>query len=149
MSLAVDLSIKSVRTGGGPFGAVIVKHGKILANANNQVTSTLDPTAHAEIVAIREACKQEDSHSLKGCTLYSSCEPCPMCLSACYWAGIDKIYFSNTRKEAASAGFDDEFIYDELGKIMSQRKIPTVHMYCPRAIQAFAAWKNKQDKILY
>lgn len=149
MTMAVDMSLQSVQEGGGPFGSVIVRNDQVISYANNMVTLSNDPTAHDEIVAIRHACLKEGSHSLKGCTLYSSCEPCPMCLSACYWAGIDKIYFANNRKQAAQAGFDDEFIYDEFGKVASQRRIPMIHMDCPDAFKAFEAWQRKEDKILY
>ncbi len=122
MKKAIELSIKSVNTGGGPFGCVIVKDEKIISEGSNKVTSSNDPTAHGEIVAIREACKKINNFSLSGCELYSTCEPCPMCLSAIYWARIDKIYYANTRKDAQKIDFDDSLIYSEFQKKNSRKK---------------------------
>ena len=128
MSRAIELSLESVNNGTGPFGAVIVKNEKIIAEGSNKVTSTNDPTAHGEIVAIREACKQLNNFSLSGCELYSSCEPCPLCLSAIYWARINKIYYANTREDARKIDFDDSFIYSEIKKNIDERKIPMAQM---------------------
>lgn len=150
MREAIRLSIETMRAGkGGPFGAIVVKDGKIIATGSNQVTSTTDPTAHAEVVAIREACKTLGTFQLTGCEIYSSCEPCPMCLGAIYWARPDKLYFANTKDDAASIGFDDQFIYGELGLQFIERKLPTKQMLQHEAIEAFNEWKNKQDKISY
>ena len=128
MKRAIELSIKSVNNGGGPFGSVIVKGDKIIAEGSNKVTSNNDPTAHGEIVAIREACKKLNNFSLNGCELYSTCEPCPMCLSAIYWARIDKIYYANTREDARKIDFDDSLIYTELQKNIDKRKIHMIQM---------------------
>ncbi len=149
MQRAIELSIKSVENGGGPFGAVIVKDGKIIAEASNSVTKDNDPTAHAEINAIRQAAKKLGTFDLSGCEIYTSCEPCPMCLGAIYWARLDKIYFANTRYDAAKIGFSDEFIYEELDKPYDQRKIPTIQMMREAALAAFKAWEEKEDKIEY
>ena len=146
---AIQLSIDSVKNGGGPFGAVIVKNNKIIAEGSNKVTSTNDPTAHGEIVAIREACKKINNFSLKGCELYSTCEPCPMCLSAIYWARIDKIYYANTRKDAQKIDFDDSLIYSEFKKNISERKIPMIQMMRNEALKAFELWDKKTDKVKY
>ena len=149
MSRAIELSIESVNNGTGPFGAVIVKNEKIIAEGSNKVTSTNDPTAHGEIVAIREACKQLNNFSLSGCELYSSCEPCPLCLSAIYWARINKIYYANTREDARKIDFDDSFIYSEFHKNINERKIPMFQMMRNEALEAFEIWDNKTDKIKY
>ena len=149
MSRAIELSIESVNNGTGPFGAVIVKNEKIIAEGSNKVTSTNDPTAHGEIVAIREACKQLNNFSLSGCELYSSCEPCPLCLSAIYWARINKIYYANTREDARKIDFDDSFIYSELQKNINKRKIPMVQMMRNEALKAFELWNKKTDKVKY
>ena len=149
MSRAIELSIESVNNGTGPFGAVIVKNEKIIAEGSNKVTSTNDPTAHGEIVAIREACKQLNNFSLIGCELYSSCEPCPLCLSAIYWARIDKIYYANTREDAKNIDFDDSFIYTEIPKKIDDRKIKMVQMLREEALKAFEIWDKKVDKIKY
>ena len=149
MQRAIELSINSVNTAGGPFGCVIVKENKIIAEGSNKVTSSNDPTAHAEVVAIREACKKLNTFNLTGCDLYTSCEPCPMCLSAIYWSHIDKIYFGNTRIEAAKIGFDDNFIYDELLMDLAKRKIPSQQLNQNEAIKAFQEWELKTDKIEY
>ena len=149
MKRAIELSIKSVNNGGGPFGSVIVKGDKIIAEGSNKVTSNNDPTAHGEIVAIREACKKLNNFSLNGCELYSTCEPCPMCLSAIYWARIDKIYYANTREDARKIDFDDSLIYTELQKSIDKRKIPMIQIMRNEALKAFELWDKKKDKIKY
>lgn len=150
MKRAIELSREKMREGsGGPFGAVIVKDGKIIAEGWNQVTSTHDPTAHAEVMAIRKACATLNDFNLSGCEIYTSCEPCPMCLSAIYWARIDKIYFANTRDDAAAIQFDDQFLYDEIGKDIDDRKIPMKQMSRDEALKVFEEWDHKTDKIRY
>ena len=149
MTRAIELSIESVNTGGGPFGSVIVKDEKIIAEGFNKVTSTNDPTAHGEIVAIRKACKSLNNFNLSGCELYSTCEPCPMCLSAIYWAHIDKVYYANTRDDAKKIDFDDSLIYSELLKNVKKRKIPMVQMMRDEALKAFELWDKKTDKVKY
>lgn len=149
MLKAIDLSKKSVENGGGPFGAVIVKDGKIIAEASNSVTKDNDPTAHAEINAIRLAAKKIGTFDLSGCEIYTSCEPCPMCLGAIYWARLDKIYFANTRLDAEKIGFSDQFIYNELQKPIDQRNIPTIQILRDKALEAFKMWQEKEDKIEY
>ena len=149
MKRAIELSIKSVNNGGGPFGSVIVKGDKIIAEGSNKVTSNNDPTAHGEIVAIREACKKLNNFSLNGCELYSTCEPCPMCLSAIYWARIDKIYYANTREDARKIDFDDSLIYTELQKNIDKRKIPMIQILRNEALKAFELWDQKKDKVKY
>ncbi len=150
MARAIQLSIENVRTGrGGPFGAVIVKSGEIIAEGANCVTATNDPTAHAEIIAIREACKKLRAFELIGCEIYTSCEPCPMCLGAIYWARPDRVYFGNTAADAADAGFDDSHIYDEIPKAHSERKIPMTQMMHDEAIEAFRAWVREANKTRY
>ena len=150
MKRAIELSIESVNKGGGPFGCVIVKDEKIVSEGSNKVTSTNDPTAHGEIVAIREACKKINNFSLSGFELYSSCEPCPMCLSAIYWARINKIYFANTREDAQKIDFDDSLIYLELQKNINERKIPMIQMMRNEALKAFELWDKKTDnKVKY
>jgi len=134
---------------GGPFGAVIVKDNKILAEAFNKVTSTNDPTAHAEVLAIREACKKLNSFQLEGCTIYTSCEPCPMCLGAIYWARPKKVFFACTREDAAEIDFDDQFIYDELGKDMENRKIKFGSFLREEALPVFRKWKIKGNITKY
>ncbi|MCP8937695.1 nucleoside deaminase [Alsobacter sp. SYSU M60028] len=134
---------------GGPFGAVIVRDGKVLAEGWNEVTSSNDPTAHAEVVAIRRACSEVGDFSLHGATLYTSCEPCPMCLASAYWARISRIVYGNTRDDAAAIGFDDAFIYDEMPKPPGERAIRMEHVPTPEATAAFAAWLAKPDKITY
>lgn len=134
---------------GGPFGAVIVKDGKIIAEGWNEVTSALDPTAHAEVTAIRRACQAVGDFSLEGATLYSSCEPCPMCLAATYWARIGRLVYANTRDEAASIGFDDAFLYDEMPKDPLKRALPTEHVWLEEAREVFELWRNKPDKTPY
>lgn len=150
MKRAIELSKMALQTGkGGPFGCVIVKDGKIVGEGHNQVTSTNDPTAHAEVVAIRNACKNLNSFQLEGCEVYTSCEPCPMCLGAIYWARPSKVYFANTREDAKQIGFDDSFIYDEIPLSISQRKIPMLSMNRNQALLVFEEWKNKSDKTEY
>ena len=149
MLRAIELSSISVRTNGGPFGCVIVKNNQIIAEGSNEVTKTNDPTAHAEIVTIRKACNELNNFHLKGTEMYTSCEPCPMCLSAIYWSHIDKIYFGNTRIEAAKIGFDDNFIYDELLMDLAKRKIPSQQLNQNEAIKSFQEWELKTDKIEY
>ena len=149
MKTAIELSIESVNKGGGPFGCVIVKDEKIVSEGSNKVTSSKDPTAHGEIVAIREACKKINNFSLSGFELYSSCEPCPMCLSAIYWARIDKVYFANTRQDAQKIDFDDSLIYSEFQKNIDKRKIPMVQMMRSEALKAFELWDKKTDKVKY
>ncbi len=147
---AIRLSIQNIRDGnGGPFACVVVRDGKIIARGTNMVTSTNDPTAHAEIVAIRNACKELKTFQLSGCEIYTSCEPCPMCLGAIYWARPDKIYYANGRNDAAKIGFDDEFLYEELSTKLSQRKIPTKQLMREEALAAFREWEQKHDKIQY
>ena len=149
MERAIELSIESVNNNGGPFSSVIIKEGKIIAEGSNKVTSTNDPTAHGEIVAIRQACKKLNDFNLKGCELYSTCEPCPMCLSAIYWARIDKIFYANTRNDAQKIDFDDSLIYSELLKNVKKRKIPMVQMMRDEALKAFELWEKKTDKVKY
>ena len=149
MKRAIELSLESVNKGGGPFGCVIIKDGKIVSEGSNKVTSSKDPTAHGEIVAIREACKKINNFSLSGFELYSSCEPCPMCLSAIYWARIDKVYFANTRQDAQKIDFDDSLIYSEFQKNIDKRKIPMVQMMRNEALKAFELWDKKTDKVKY
>ena len=149
MKRAIELSIESVNKGGGPFGCVIVKDKKIVSEGSNKVTSSKDPTAHGEIVAIREACKKINNFSLSGFELYSSCEPCPMCLSAIYWARIDKVYFANTRQDAQKIHFDDSLIYTELQKNIGKRKIPMIQILRNEALKAFELWDKKKDKVKY
>ena len=149
MTHAIELSIKSVNVSGGPFGSVIVKDETIIAEGFNKVTSTNDPTAHGEIVAIRQACKNLNNFDLSGCELYSTCEPCPMCLSAIYWAHIEKIYYANTRDDAQKIDFDDSLIYSELLKNVKKRKIPMIQMMRDEALKAFELWDKKTDKVKY
>ena len=150
MARAIQLSLENVRSGhGGPFGAVVVKNGAIIGEGTNQVTSTNDPTAHAEVLAIREACKRLGNFSLQGCEIYASCEPCPMCLGAIYWARLDRIYFANAAEDASKIGFDDSLIYREIAQSCSQRKIPMIQFMRDEAMAAFRAWESKPDKITY
>jgi tRNA(Arg) A34 adenosine deaminase TadA len=149
MEAAIKKAEDNVALGGGPFGAVIVKDGQIVAIGNNRVTLTNDPTAHAEVTAIREACKELDTFDLSGCEIYTSCEPCPMCLSAIYWARIGKIYFGNTKTDAKDIGFDDSFIYDELDLKPEQRSIPSTQFMHAEALKAFKLWQEKTDKTPY
>ena len=149
MKKAIELSIESVNNDGGPFGSIIVKDNKIIGEGSNKVTSTNDPTAHGEIVAIREACKKLNNFKLNGCELYSTCEPCPMCLSAIYWSRIEKIYYANTREDARKIDFDDSSIYMELQKNINERKIPMIQMMRNEALKAFELWDKKTDKVKY
>ena len=150
MQEAINLALENVKSGnGGPFGAVIVKDNKIIARGANSVTSANDPTAHAEVVAIRNACKLLGSFQLDDCEIYTSCEPCPMCLGAIYWARPKKIFFACTKKDAADINFDDSFIYEEIPLPFEKRKIPTFQMMRNEAIKVFTAWKEKEDKIEY
>jgi tRNA(Arg) A34 adenosine deaminase TadA len=150
MRRAVELSARHMREGaGGPFGAVIVKDGKVIAEGWNRVTSTNDPTAHAEVTAIRDACKALGTFSLEGCDIYTSCEPCPMCLSAIYWARLERMYFANSREDAAAIGFDDAVIYEEVSKPVDARSILTFKLDMPEAAAVFAEWQAKPDKVEY
>ena len=149
MTRAIELSIESVNSGGGPFGSIIVKNDKVIAEGSNKVTLNNDPTAHGEIVAIRKACKSLNNFNLSGCELYSTCEPCPMCLSAIYWAHIDKVYYANTRDDAQKIDFDDSLIYSELLTNVKKRKIPMVPMMRDEALKVFELWDKKTDKIKY
>ena len=149
MRRAIELSINSVSEGGGPFGSVIVKNKEIIAEGVNQVTSNNDPTAHGEITVIREACKFLNTFDLSGTEIYTSCEPCPMCLSAIYWAHIDKIYYANTKADAAKIGFDDNYIYNELSMDITKRRIQLQQVKKQEAIKAFREWELKTDKIQY
>jgi len=148
--MAIALSEQNVKkTLGGPFGAVIVKDGKLIARSANKVTQLNDPTAHAEVSAIRKACKKLNTFDLTGCVIYTSCEPCPMCLGAIYWARISLVYYANTKRDAADIGFDDQFIYDELDLSMHQRKLPIVQLMRDEAQQAFRHWTASGMKIDY
>ena len=149
MKRAIELSIKSVSNGTGPFGAVLVKDNQIIAEGFNTVTTNNDPTSHAEIVAIRIACKELSNFSLEGCDLYTTCEPCPMCLSAIYWARISKVYYANTRADAHKIDFSDAMIYEELNKTIKDRKIPMQQMMRDEALKAFDLWDKKEDKVKY
>ena len=149
MQKAIDLSIKNIHNNGGPFGCVIVKNNKIISEGVNSVTQNNDPTAHAEIVAIRSACKILNTFDLSGCELYTSCEPCPMCLSAIYWSHIDLVYYGNSRENAAEIEFDDKFIYDEIKKEINQRKIPLKQVLKEEAIKAFNLWTQTENKTKY
>ena len=146
---AIRLANESVATGGGPFGAVIVKDGEIVAASSNSVTIDNDPTAHAEVNAIRQACRKLGSFDLSGCVIYTSCEPCPMCLGAIYWAGIDRIYYGNPRADAAAINFDDNFIYEELSKELPERAIPILPLLGEEALETFRLWAEKEDKVEY
>jgi tRNA(Arg) A34 adenosine deaminase TadA len=149
MARAIQLSIDNVSRGGGPFGAVIVKNDEIVAEGFNRVTETNDATAHAEVVAIREACAKLATFELKGCEIYSSCEPCPMCLGAIYWAHIDRIFFAAIADDASKIGFSDSHIYDEVRQPILQRSIPTTQMMRDEALAAFRAWNEKPDRTVY
>lgn len=150
MQEAVRLSVEGMSNGqGGPFGAIVVKDGEIIARGFNKVLDSNDPTAHAEVVAIRQACEHLGTFDLTGCEVYTSCEPCPMCLGAIYWARPDAVYYANTKKDAAAINFDDDFIYEEIAKPLQDRKIPFIKIDEPEAIKAFEIWKAKEDKTLY
>ena len=150
MREAIRLSLEKSRDNcGGPFGAVVVRAGEIIGRGWNQVTSKNDPTAHAEVVAIRAACKKLNTFQLDDCELYTSCEPCPMCLSAIYWARIRRVFYANTRRDAARIKFDDDLIYREISRPMARRKIPMRQLLRPEALKAFASWEAKADKVCY
>lgn len=149
MNMAAELAEKNIDEGGGPFGAVIVRNGEVVATGVNRVTANNDPTAHAEVNAIRNACSKEQTFNLSGCVIYTSCEPCPMCLSALYWAGVSRIYYGNTQDDADAINFSDRFIYQELDKPKTERMIPCVKMDSSRTIKAFEKWASKDDKIEY
>ena len=149
MRKAIALSIENIKKGGGPFGAVIVKEGKIIATGSNRVTANTDPTAHAEINAIRKASRKLGTFDLSGCQIYSSCEPCPMCLGAIYWAHLDKLYYGNTKLDAKNIGFDDSFIYDEIDLKPKDRKVTTTQILQDEAIVAFELWQKTDDKVKY
>jgi tRNA(Arg) A34 adenosine deaminase TadA len=150
MEVAISLALASVESGkGGPFGAVIVRGNEVVSSGSNCVTSTLDPTAHAEVVAIREACRKLQTFRLDDCELYTSCEPCPMCLAAAYWARIPTLYYAGTRGDAAAAGFDDALIYDELPLPIEARKLRMIPVLRSEAQAVFRAWEDKSDKALY
>ena len=147
---AIELSRQGMENlRGGPFGCVIVKDGRIVGEGNNEVTTSMDPTAHAEVVAIRNACKNLDSFQLTDCDIYTSCEPCPMCLGAIYWARPRRVVFANTKQDAAAIAFDDQFIYDEIEKEGSHRRIPFVHHPHAAALKVFEDWGNMEQKIIY
>lgn len=150
MSEAIALSIEKMEEGeGGPFGAVIVKEGTVIGRGWNRVTSSNDPTAHAEVMAIRDACATLDTFELTGCEIYSSCEPCPMCLAAIYWARLDKLIFAADRKDAADAGFDDEFLYQEVSKPWKNRSLAATQEMQQEARKAFESWKAKPNRTAY
>lgn len=149
MRKAIALSIENIQNGGGPFGAVIVKDGKVIATGVNRVTAHKDPTAHAEITAIRKASKKLGTFDLSGCEIYTSCEPCPMCLGAVYWAHLDKMYYGNTKTDAKNIGFDDLFIYDEIELRPEQRHVTTTQLLADEAIKAFEVWNNAENKVEY
>lgn len=149
MEQAIELANESVRRGGGPFGALIVRDGEVVAGGSNSVTLLNDPTAHAEVQAVREACAKLGTFNLQGCTVYTSCEPCPMCLSALYWAGVERIYYANTRRDAADIDFDDSFIYEQIPLDPAKRLIPAEQMMREEALESFRLWENKSNKKLY
>ena len=149
MRQAIDLSIENVCNGGGPFGAVIVRNGEVVATGVNNVVPHCDPTAHAEVSAIRKACQKVGDFKLDGCTIYTSCEPCPMCLSAIYWSGIERIFYGNTKQDAEDINFSDKFIYDELALPMTERRVPAVNIMREEALKAFRDWEDKSDKVEY
>lgn len=149
MAMATKLSYDNIDKGGGPFGAVIVKGDEVISTGANSVTLLNDPTAHAEVLAIRNACAQLKDFRLTDCIVYSSCEPCPMCLSALYWAGVKKIFFANTKEDAAAIDFSDNFIYEELARKREYRHLPAIHVNGTGAIKAFEKWAAKSDKTPY
>lgn len=149
MREAIRLANESVKTGGGPFGAVIVKDGEIIAGRSNSVTIDNDPTAHAEVNTIREACRKLGTFDLSGCVVYTSCEPCPMCLGALYWAHIDRIYYGNTREDACEIDFADNFIYEEIDRPLEERTVPIIPLLRDEALQTFRMWTEKEDKTEY
>jgi len=149
MRRAIALALDNMRAGGGPFGCVIVKDGRIIAEGANRVTATYDPTAHAEVVAIREACRALENFQLEGCDLYTTCEPCPMCLGAIYWARPSRVFYAAAAGDAAAAGFDDAFIYEELKTAHAARRIPMAQLLRDESLQIFAAWKSQPNKTPY
>jgi len=150
MAEAIKIAVDGVNSGqGGPFGAVVVKDGEIVGRGNNRVTSSNDPTAHAEVVAIRDACKNLNTFQLDGCEIYTSCEPCPMCLGAIYWARPSKVYFGCNKNDAADIDFDDDFIYKEIAIPNEDRKIPFIGFMRDESMEAFNTWTNKKDKVSY
>ena len=150
IKMAIELAAEGMKSEkGGPFGAVIVKDGEIVGRGSNMVTSTNDPTAHAEVTAIRDACKNLNDFQLTGCTIYTSCEPCPMCLGAIYWARPDRIVYGCTREDAAAIGFDDEFLYKEVTVPINERTIPTFQLGRAEGLKVFQAWETKENKIGY
>ncbi|HVA71522.1 MAG TPA: nucleoside deaminase [Candidatus Limnocylindrales bacterium] len=150
MARAIALALENIRSGmGGPFAALVVKGGGIISEGTNRVTSANDPTAHAEIIAIREACRKLGRFDLHGCEIYTTCEPCPMCLGAIYWARLEKIYFASTAADAAKIGFDDSLIYDEIHRSIGERRIPLISLMRGDAMKVFRTWDAKQDKIPY
>lgn len=150
MRRAIELAMQSVqKNGGGPFGCVVVRNGVVIGEGRNLVTSTNDPTAHAEVVAIRNACLNIGAFQLENCSIYTSCEPCPMCLGAIYWSRPEKIFIGCTRKDAAAFGFDDAFIYDEIGLDPAKRSIPAIELLNDEAIECFKAWETSPDKVEY
>ncbi|MCK8621211.1 nucleoside deaminase [Prevotella sp. E13-27] len=149
MREAIRLADESVKHGGGPFGAVIVKDGEIIAGSSNSVTIDHDPTAHAEVNTIRQACQKLGTFDLSGCTIYTSCEPCPMCLGAIYWAHIDRIFYGNTRKDARDIDFADDFIYEELDRPLDERTVPIINLLRDEALNSFRLWTEKTDKTVY
>ena len=149
MRYAIHLADQNVENGGGPFGAVIARNGEIVATGVNRVTANNDPTAHAEVSAIRAAASKLNTFDLSGCEIFTSCEPCPMCLGAIYWAHLDKIYYANNKTDAANIGFDDSFIYDEIDLAPKDRKLPSEVLLHEEAIKTFEAWANKTDKVEY
>lgn len=149
MRRAIELSVRNIENNGGPFGAVIVKEGVIIAEGANRVTADNDPTAHAEVNAIRKAAQQLGTFNLSGCEIYTSCEPCPMCLGAIYWAHLDKIYYGNNKQDAKAIGFDDSFIYEEIALTPESRRLKAEQRLAGEAIHAFNCWKQKEDKTVY
>lgn len=150
MKMAIELSQKGMDSGkGGPFGCIIVRNGVVVGKGSNSVSTTNDPTAHAEVMAIRDACQNLNNFQLEGCDIYTSCEPCPMCLGAIYWARPARVFYANSKTDAAEAGFDDQFIYDELDLPYNQRKIPFNQMLAKEAKVVFENWKKKENKTLY
>ena len=149
MRKAIELSVRNVSEGGGPFGAVVAKDGEIIATGVNRVTADHDPTAHAEVNAIRAAAKKLGTFDLSGCEIYTSCEPCPMCLGAVYWARLDRMYYGNDKHDAAAAGFDDAFIYEELELKPEERRLESLRLLPREAVKAFEIWKAKEDKVKY
>jgi len=150
MQEAIDLAEESIiHANHGPFGAVIVKSGQVIGRGNNQVTDLIDPTAHAEVTAIRDACQNIKNYDLSGCEIYTSCEPCPMCLGAIYWARIDKVYYAANRADAAKIGFDDQYFYEQINMPITERDIPMIQLDQSNAIKVFSKWDKKPDKIMY